>query len=323
MKENKQKHFIKNIEIKNFKCFNDFKAEGFGRVNLIGGKNNVGKTAFMEACYIENSKDVFDLYNKLLEVETHRNIINNLLYSREKKADIEKLIKDNLSFHIEKTKIQLNKNTYSVEIIISNKKEIYEFSKLTELLDLSFINAKSFHSLDFLGQDTSPDWLLNHMIGTAKLEDQYHKINSSLLKVFNVDNIDMIDNLPYLKKAGKYQPLAQFGQGIKSFIDIIFSLSLANNKTIFIDEIENGIHYTNLDKLWEFILAISKKQNVQVFATTHSKECIESYARVAKRLENEEIRFLSLYRNKENELKSITFDYEKIQDRIKLGLDNR
>ena len=45
MKEDKQKHFIKNIEIKNFKCFENFKADGFGRVNLIGGKNNVGKTA--------------------------------------------------------------------------------------------------------------------------------------------------------------------------------------------------------------------------------------------------------------------------------------
>jgi AAA15 family ATPase/GTPase len=45
-------HFIKNIEIKNFKCFEDFNAEGFGRVNLIGGKNNVGKTAFIEACLV-------------------------------------------------------------------------------------------------------------------------------------------------------------------------------------------------------------------------------------------------------------------------------
>jgi len=45
-------NFIKNIEIKNFKCFKDFKADGFKRVNLIGGKNNVGKTAFMEACWI-------------------------------------------------------------------------------------------------------------------------------------------------------------------------------------------------------------------------------------------------------------------------------
>ena len=55
--QEKENHFIKNIEIKNFKCFEDFKAEGFGRVNLIGGKNNVGKTAFMEAVYINSSKE--------------------------------------------------------------------------------------------------------------------------------------------------------------------------------------------------------------------------------------------------------------------------
>ena len=40
MQEDKQEHFIKNIEIKNFKCFEDFQAEGFGRVNLIGGMEN-------------------------------------------------------------------------------------------------------------------------------------------------------------------------------------------------------------------------------------------------------------------------------------------
>jgi AAA15 family ATPase/GTPase len=46
------KHFIKNIKINNFKCFDNFEAEGFARVNLITGKNNVGKTAFMEACFL-------------------------------------------------------------------------------------------------------------------------------------------------------------------------------------------------------------------------------------------------------------------------------
>jgi len=42
-------HFIKNIAIENFKCFQNLQIEGMGRVNLVGGKNNVGKTAFLEA----------------------------------------------------------------------------------------------------------------------------------------------------------------------------------------------------------------------------------------------------------------------------------
>jgi AAA15 family ATPase/GTPase len=54
------KHFIKKIEIEKFKCFKNFEAEGFSRVNLITGKNNVGKTAFMEACFLlSNSFNIF------------------------------------------------------------------------------------------------------------------------------------------------------------------------------------------------------------------------------------------------------------------------
>jgi len=62
---------IKNIEIKNFKCFDNFQAEGFGRVNLIGGKNNVGKTAFMEAVFIasENNFESLLFINSFIFLE--------------------------------------------------------------------------------------------------------------------------------------------------------------------------------------------------------------------------------------------------------------
>jgi AAA15 family ATPase/GTPase len=76
-------HFIKNIEIKNFKCFEDFKANGFGRVNLIGGKNNVGKTAFMEAvCTNVFTVDLKTFVHSLVSIEYTRNYlkyINRLL----------------------------------------------------------------------------------------------------------------------------------------------------------------------------------------------------------------------------------------------------
>ncbi|MEA5552898.1 AAA family ATPase [Anabaena cylindrica UHCC 0172] len=43
---------IKNIEIKNFRCFEDLKVSGFEKINLISGKNNVGKTALLEALFL-------------------------------------------------------------------------------------------------------------------------------------------------------------------------------------------------------------------------------------------------------------------------------
>ena len=56
-------HFIREIEISKFKCFNNFKSSKLARVNLIGGKNNVGKTAFLEGVYINTySKNVNTLF---------------------------------------------------------------------------------------------------------------------------------------------------------------------------------------------------------------------------------------------------------------------
>ena len=47
-----ENHFIKNVEFENFKCFEKLKVKELKRVNLIGGKNNIGKTSFMEGLEI-------------------------------------------------------------------------------------------------------------------------------------------------------------------------------------------------------------------------------------------------------------------------------
>ena len=42
----------KTFRVKNFRCFKDLQINDLGRVNLIAGKNNTGKTALLEAMYI-------------------------------------------------------------------------------------------------------------------------------------------------------------------------------------------------------------------------------------------------------------------------------
>jgi AAA15 family ATPase/GTPase len=46
---------IKNIRIQNFRYFEELKISGFDKINLISGKNNIGKTALLEALFL-NSK---------------------------------------------------------------------------------------------------------------------------------------------------------------------------------------------------------------------------------------------------------------------------
>ncbi len=40
---------LENFRIQGFRCFSDFRIEGLRRINLIAGKNGVGKSALLEA----------------------------------------------------------------------------------------------------------------------------------------------------------------------------------------------------------------------------------------------------------------------------------
>jgi len=59
---------------------------------------------------------------------------------------------------------------------------------------------------------------------------------------------------------------------------------ILENKILFIDEIENGIHYSLFDKMWEIILKISKE------------------------LEDNDISFINLSRNQTDKIVAITLD---------------
>ncbi|MEA2028564.1 MAG: AAA family ATPase, partial [Campylobacterota bacterium] len=138
----------------------------------------------------------------------------------------------------------------------------------------------------------------------------------------NITKFKIMDKEPLvrLSSLNEYLSSTQVGDGVKKLINIFVSLYSAKDGVFLLDEIENGIHYTNLDKLWEIILTISKEQNVQVFATTHSKECIESYSRVSQKLEEEQtiekdsIAFMEMGRNDENQITSIIYDSEAIYE---------
>ncbi len=321
-------HFIKDIEIKSYKLFKDFKASGFGRVNLIGGKNNVGKTAFMEACYISQAESVQELYARFLEVKTHRDIVNNLLSRDNKEEDIKKLVKSSVGVEIivdfynkedeffsnlitnNIVNISFDKDNglykYDLHKIVNNmvfenlKKDTFLLAEITNSLYNYLHSTKYRYSTSYISIFSNSNEELKNIIGELKLNKKYDKLNSYLKSIFNIDTIDIIKDKPLLEIKDNYLELTEFGQGIKSFINIIASLLLLEDNYIFIDELENGIHYTNYDKLWEIILTLSKQHNVQVFATTHSKECIESFNRVQKQQKDNETYYFEMYRNVKN-----------------------
>ena len=296
-------HFIRNIEIKNFKCFEDFKAEGFGRVNLIGGKNNVGKTAFMEACYINAySQDIKGFIFSLSTIKYMRENLNILSDSSNH---------DDKSFIEQSDKILVNTNKNNIHFKIDEKDGIkkyhFEFNKtklIVNVNDFSFSMSEdeNIQFIDNFGLSNSE--IINNYSAIQKRDEEDYLNN--LLHQFdsNINAFKIIGDSPQCRIDKEYLEITEFGDGIRHLVSIVTSLYMAENGYLFIDELDNGIHYTMLDELWKVILEVSAKLNVQIFATTHSKECIESYAKVAKKLEekDEDITYTYLTRLKDNSL---------------------
>jgi hypothetical protein len=69
-------------------------------------------------------------------------------------------------------------------------------------------------------------------------------------------------------------PLPLLGEGTVTMADIITGIFEARNGVALFDEIENGIHYSVLPALWHQVGRAAKQANVQIFATTHSRECV-------------------------------------------------
>src|SRR5438105_2296518 len=57
---------LDSLEIRGFRCFKHLQIERLGRVNLIVGKNNVGKSSLLEALVLYAGRNVWPLVWKLL-----------------------------------------------------------------------------------------------------------------------------------------------------------------------------------------------------------------------------------------------------------------
>jgi len=302
-------HFLTEIEIKEFKCFTDFKASGFKRVNLIGGKNNIGKTAFIEACHISSfSRNINTMITAIYAVKFRREKLNLIF----EKIDKQKLLDATKNFS---TKSNLgNREFFSIE---KDGIKEYNFNINDEL---KTINAKELNIIIerlsntiFIDNFGLIDIQLSEIYQIIQKKDLESELNS-FIKEFDssIETFKVIGQKPQCKKNDEYCDINEFGDGLKHYISIICSLYVCENGYLFIDEIDNGIYFNHFDRLWEIILTLSRENNCQVFATTHSKEMLESFARVAEKLDEQDISFTTLIKNKNQEIKTITRDYEMI-----------
>jgi len=77
-------------------------------------------------------------------------------------------------------------------------------------------------------------------------------------------------------------PLGSYGDGMRRLLALSLSLIHTANGVLLFDEIDTGLHWTVMEDMWRLVVETARKSSVQVFATTHSYDCIRGLAALAE-----------------------------------------
>lgn len=75
-------------------------------------------------------------------------------------------------------------------------------------------------------------------------------------------------------------PIWLLGGGLNHLAQILLAIMEEQGRVILIDEIENGVYYNIMSDMWRVIAHAARDADCQVFATTHSRECVAAAHRV-------------------------------------------
>ncbi|MGO9465111.1 MAG: AAA family ATPase [Isosphaeraceae bacterium] len=77
-------------------------------------------------------------------------------------------------------------------------------------------------------------------------------------------------------------PIGSMGDGIWRMLGLALNVVHSSNGILLVDEIDTGLHHTVMKEMWKFLYNTAEKYEVQVFATTHSRDCYQSLAAVCR-----------------------------------------
>ncbi|REJ50758.1 MAG: chromosome segregation protein SMC [Microcystis wesenbergii TW10] len=316
---------IKDIEISNFRCFEHTKIEGFERVNLIGGKNNSGKTALLEAIFlysypypntIHEVREAIRKESLAVVQAVPKNAWDNLLFNLDRENIIElkgsqsnqgdKLVKISISGSLKDSVLGISEDWQKFYDFIAKNKSVISIlnihtsfdpendSKDSQLNYFLIASSEGILALPDAGDDQPVIIAASVNKSLEELSESYTKIvfneqEEEVLKALQIldPSIKKIEsfflgepNLYLKRKETKRLPISLFGEAINRLIEIIITLLLNPKKIIFVDEIENGLHYTAYRDLWKTLFRLAIELDSQIFATTHSLEMIQAFADV-------------------------------------------
>lgn len=188
----------------------------------------------------------------------------------------------------------------------------------------------------FVPTDSVPIRLLSQMWRQAVLDaNQQEVVNAMRLVADSIQDIVVLPSdspqrsLPTSRdwyvvttEFKKPIPLGSFGDGVRRLMSLALSLSRVGGGTLLVDEIDTGLHYSVMADMWKLVVKKSVESNVQVFATTHSWDCIEGLSQLCQ-LEPDLMSKVAIHKIDHAIPHSVAFSGESIVRMVKSDMDPR
>ncbi len=325
---------IENINIEHYKCFEEFKIEGLDRINIISGKNNVGKTALLEAFLLtQDYARATIAKNRNIDNSQYANYLRNFKYSIFTDGEY-------FAFNV-KNKKDLNKVELEEVAKLNNDYneficEYYGYSKGEKIEVVRPLEKVRMYDADDVGDVSS--YINSSKPNNKKLVGLYSQIQTKGIQHKFLEYLQKLDdNIKWIEPQALNNEMvlrvnlnnpkislttSELGEGVNRYIEILATM-LSDNEYVFIDEIENGLHYSKLVDIAKVIIEIAEAEDIQVFITTHDKDVIEAFAFACEDLKFKDLCSIELYKDEDNNLNAVSRTAEQFVATVNAGMEVR
>jgi hypothetical protein len=147
-------------------------------------------------------------------------------------------------------------------------------------------------------------------------------VDPSVDRIAISGNGDGVSTQVLLRGANAPIPLGSLGEGVSRILTLALHLAATQGGFLLIDEIENGLHWSVLPKVWRFLVETARTLDVQVFATTHSKDCLEALADL-QRTQPSLAERVSVHRVEAGREAPVRFDAAHVAEYVEMELETR
>lgn len=319
---------IRNICIRNFRCYKQLDLEVTKRLNVVVGDNGMGKTTLLEAIFLTlaTSTEVALRFRQvrglegLLQGSQHRiedALWGDLFYNRDTTQPLSVVLDGDGPENRRLTISREGGGGAFLPLGESNAQQVPNAPvtfKWTNAEKREFPVSPSIGpagiNLPSTGEDM-PDFFsfaAGAMTGSGENAGRFSELSqggrkSEFLSLFRSEypwisdlNIEVYAGAPVIfatLDTGRSLPLPMISGGINRIVGFMLAIASRPRSVVMIDEIESGIYYTHQAAIWRALIQFARTYESQLFITTHSKECLEALKEAAS---DEDLRDISLWR---------------------------